>query len=229
MTARPAMTRGPDPQPSADAETAGDRRCLVTRRSGDRFGLIRFVVGPTGAIVPDLAESLPGRGLWLTAQRDIVASAVAKGQSARAARRPVTADPDLADQLEMLLARRCIELLGFARRAGLVSAGHQKVSEALRVGKVALLLRAADSDGRDGRELARQAGEAPVVSVLTGTELGTALGREHGVHVALGEGRLTDSLLRECRRLEGFRADALAVERDSPGHEGRGENLSLES
>ncbi len=225
MPARATMPRTPKPE----AEMAGDRRCVVTRSSGDRYGLIRFVVGPNGAVVPDLAESLPGRGLWLTAHRDIVGTAVAKGQFARAARRPVTADPDLADQLETLLARRCVELLGFARRAGLVSAGHQQVSEALRSGRVALLLRAADSDGRDGRELARRAGAAPVITVLTGTELGTALGRDHVVHVALGEGRLTDSLLRECRRLEGFRADAPAVESDSPGHEGHGENLSLES
>lgn len=208
---------------------AGDRRCVVTRGSGDRYGLIRFVVGPNGAIVPDLAESLPGRGLWLTAHRDIVATAVAKGQFARAARRPVKVDPDLVGQLESLLARRCVELLGFSRRAGLVSAGHQKVSEALRGGRVAVLLRAADSDGRDGRELAGKAGAAPVVSVLTGTEMGTALGREHVVHVALGEGRLTDSLLRECRRLEGIRAAAPAVDRESPGQSGRGENLSLES
>lgn len=225
MPARATMPRRSEPE----ADMAGDRRCLVTRRSGDRFGLIRFVVGPDGAIVPDLAETLPGRGLWLTAHRDIVAAAVAKGQFARAARRPVTADPDLADRVERLLAQRCIELLGLARRAGLVDAGHLKVSEALRRGGVALLLRAADSDGRDGRELARMAGEAPVVPVLTGTELGTALGREHVVHVALGEGRLTDSLLRECRRLEGFRAGAAAMETESPGREGRGENLSLES
>jgi predicted RNA-binding protein YlxR (DUF448 family) len=225
MQARATMTRPPEPE----ADMAGDRRCVVTRRSGDRYGLIRFVVGPDGAVVPDLAETLPGRGLWLTAHRDIVATAVAKGLFARAVRRPVAADPDLADRLEALLARRCIELLGFARRAGLVDVGHQKVAEALRRGKVALLLRAADSDGRDGRDLARKAGGAPVVSVLTGTELGTALGRDHVVHVALGEGRLTDSLLRECRRLEGFRAGAPAVESDSPGHDGRGENLSLES
>ncbi len=225
MPARATMARKPDPE----ADMAGDRRCVVTRCSGDRYGLIRFVVGPNGAIVPDLAESLPGRGLWLTAHRDIVATAVAKGQFARAARRPVTVDPGLVDQLEGLLARRCVELLGFARRAGLVSAGHQKVSETLRGGGVALLLRAADSDGRDGRELAVKAGDAPVVSVLTGTELGTALGREHVVHVALGDGRLTDSLLRECRRLEGFRAGAPAVDHESPGQSGRGENLSLES
>jgi predicted RNA-binding protein YlxR (DUF448 family) len=222
------------PQQSAmEPDVSGDRRCRVTRRSGDRFGLIRFVVGPDGAIVPDLAETLPGRGLWLTAHRDIVATAAAKGLFARAARRPVTVDPDLAGQVERLLARRCVELIGLARRAGLVSAGHLKVAEALGRGRVALLLRAADSDGRDGRELARKAGDVPVVAVLTGMELGTALGREHVVHVALGVGRLTDRLLRECRRLEGFRAAASAIDSDKHGdrhgHAGRGENLSLES
>ena len=30
--------------------------------------LIRFVVGPDG-VVPDLKRKLPGRGLWVTAER----------------------------------------------------------------------------------------------------------------------------------------------------------------
>ena len=40
--------------------------------------MVRFVVGPDGTVVPDIAEKLPGRGLWLTAERDIVSRAVAR-------------------------------------------------------------------------------------------------------------------------------------------------------
>ena len=55
-----------------------ERRCLVTGEVRPKAALVRFVVSPDGAIVPDIAERLPGRGLWLTARRDIVAAAVAK-------------------------------------------------------------------------------------------------------------------------------------------------------
>src|SRR5207302_7221214 len=60
---------------SAAAPTEGSaaqRRCIVTGEVRDRGSLLRFVVGPDGAIVPDVAARLPGRGLWLTARRDIV-------------------------------------------------------------------------------------------------------------------------------------------------------------
>ena len=51
------------PREAAESE----RRCLVTRESGPRGGLVRFAVGPDGAVVPDVDERLPGRGLWVGA------------------------------------------------------------------------------------------------------------------------------------------------------------------
>src|SRR5437016_3720303 len=121
------------PAPAARPE-APERRCIVTGATGERGALLRFVVGPDGEIVPDVAARLPGRGLWLTPQRDIVERAVAKRLFARAARRPVSAPPELADRIESLLARRCCEALGLARRAGLAVAGFERVEQALRRG-----------------------------------------------------------------------------------------------
>ena len=69
------------------------------------------------AVVPDIEGRLPGRGFWLSADRDVVNKALAKNAFARAARRPVVAPGDLADRIESLLLRRCVELLGMARRA----------------------------------------------------------------------------------------------------------------
>ena len=53
------------------------RRCIVTRESLPEPRLIRFVLAPDGRVVPDLARKLPGRGLWLSARRDIVDRACA--------------------------------------------------------------------------------------------------------------------------------------------------------
>ena len=74
------MTR-PSPHKSADIP---ERRCIVTRETGPRGGLIRFVVSPDGEVVPDLAEKLLGRGLWLGASRDIVRRACAENEIGRA-------------------------------------------------------------------------------------------------------------------------------------------------
>ncbi len=168
--------------------------------------LIRCGVGPDGAIVPDIDGKLPGRGLWLTASRAVVQLALKKGAFPRAARRAVTVPADLADRIEALLARRCINLLGLARRAGLVSNGFVKVSEALQSGRVAALVQAADASADGRAKLARQARDIARVELLTTAELGLALGRENVVHAALSPGGLTSSFLAEAQRLAGFRS-----------------------
>src|SRR5256714_8673789 len=105
--------------PEAPATRSPERRCIVTGESKDRGSLLRFVVAPDGVLVPDVAGRLPGRGLWLTAQRDIVDRALAKRGFARAARRLVAAPPDLADRGEALLAQRCCDALRFVPPARL--------------------------------------------------------------------------------------------------------------
>jgi predicted RNA-binding protein YlxR (DUF448 family) len=195
-------------EPEDEATAGPDRRCLVTGSIRPTGELLRFVVDPAGRIVPDVAHRLPGRGLWLTARRDIVREAVGKRLFARAAKAPVAVEADIEDRIEALLARRCAELLGLARRAGLVRAGFVKVKAALARGEVAVLVAAMDG-AADGRaKLGSAASGAALVACLSAGELGAALGREHAVHVALKPGRLADLFLTEARRLAGFRVGA---------------------
>jgi uncharacterized protein len=191
-----------------ESEKGPTRRCLVTGAVRPTAELLRFVIDPAGRIVVDPAGRLPGQGLWLTARRDIVTEAVGKRLFARAAKAPVVVEPGLEERVEVLLARRCGELLGLARRAGLVLAGFVKVKAALAKGEVAILVEAIDGaeDGRD--KLGALAPGVLVISCLSANETGAALGREHAVHVALKPGRLADLFLAEARRLAGFRRGA---------------------
>src|SRR5688500_13302032 len=101
-----------------DALRARTRRCIATRAPRPAESLICFVVGPGSTLVLVLAKRLPGRGLWVDAKRDTLARALAKNQFARAARAPVSAPADLVDQVQAMLLRRCLDLVGLARRAG---------------------------------------------------------------------------------------------------------------
>jgi uncharacterized protein len=156
-------------------------------------------------VVPDVAARLPGRGLWLTPTRDIVGIAATKRFFARAARAQVVAPKDLAERVERLLARRCVDLVGLARRAGLAVGGFEKVREQLRKGRVGLLVEAADAAGDGKAKLRGLAGSVPVMEVLTAEELGAAFGRDRLVHVAVAPGRLAAQLVGEAARLAGFR------------------------
>ena len=189
-----------------EALTGTSRRCLVTGAVRPKAELLRFVVDPQGQIVADIAGKLPGRGLWVTAQRAIVTEASSKRIFARAAKAPVVVAEGLEDRVAALLVQRCIDILGLARRSGLAVAGFVRVKEALTAGKAALLVEATDAaaDGQD--KLAALAPSLPRVACLEARELGVAFGREHVVHVALGKGRLADLFIVEARRLQGFRA-----------------------
>ena len=197
----------------AAATPPSQRRCIVTGEVCDRGALLRFVVGPDGGIVPDVAARLPGRGLWLTPRRDIVERAVAKRVFARAARRPVTVPTELADRVESLLAQRCCDALGLARRASLAAAGFDRVSDAVRHGQVELLLLALDGAEAGRSKLAALGRDVATVSVLTAAELGAAFGRERIVFAAVRGGPLCRRLVVDLTRLAGLRAGAAVDER----------------
>lgn len=186
---------------------ARTRRCVATRASGPAGHMIRFVVAPDGALTPDLAARLPGRGLWVGASRATLAQAIARGQFAKAARAPVAADAALVDQVGEMLARRCLDLIGLARRAGELVAGFDQVGDWLRRRRVALVLTARDGAEEGRRRVAALAGDGvvPVLDPFDRRELGGVLGREEAVHVALAEGGLARQLLGELERLRGFR------------------------
>ena len=184
------------------------RRCLVTGETWPVGRLLRFVAGPDGRILADVDGRLPGRGLWVGAERGLVDRAVAKRMFARAARHAVTADPGLADRVADSLAARALGILGIGRRAGAVVFGYEKVRSAVTAGGAYVLLTATDAG--DGTKAPAEHGGAmragPVrVDCFDARELGAVLGRDRVVHVAILDAGLAKKFLREVGRLGGFR------------------------
>lgn len=195
----------------ADDDRSGQRRCLVTRSAADRDQLIRFVLDPSGNVVPDVDERLPGRGMWLSAGRDVLNKAIEQRLFGRAARRAVRVDEGLADQVEGLLTRRFYDGLGLSRRAGSIVMGFEQVQAWLASSKAAVLLSAFDGADDGRRKLRHLALDVPLILAGSRDEIGQALGRESLVHAALPPGKLARRLLHDAARLSGFRAD-IAIE-----------------
>ena len=206
------MSRG-----GRDSETdTPERRCIVSGDSGSRFGLIRFVVGPEGQLVPDLAEKLPGRGIWVSAERSAIDTAAKKKLFARAARAPVSVPDGLADLIAAGLAQRVVDLVSLTRKAGRAVAGFEKVKGWLADGKAKVLLQASDGSDRGKGKLWTPTG-GRWFGCLTASELGLSFGRDHVIHAALAPGGLTAKVIRDASRLNGLRGQggSLAAERDS--------------
>jgi len=193
---------------------ATERLCVATRSVKPTTDMIRFVVGPDGRVVADLKRKLPGRGVWVTATHQALAEAIRRKALARAFKREVRVEPDLADRVEALLERSALDALAIARKSGAVAAGFAKVEAALQRESVVALIHAADA-GPDGvtkiaaaarRRPGPQAERIPVVELFSSAQLDLALGRSNVIHAALLADRASDSFLARWRSLERFRS-----------------------
>ncbi|WP_299358323.1 RNA-binding protein [uncultured Paracoccus sp.] len=201
------MTRGGRDK---DRDVA-ERRCIVTGEVQPKAGLIRFVADPDGNVVPDLAERLPGRGFWVTADRWALQKAVDKGLFSRGAKAHVRAPDDLVAGLESALARRVVELISLSRKAGHAVAGFEKVKDWLAAGRAKVLFQASDGSERGKGKLWTPTG-GRWFGCLTASELGLAFGRAHVIHSALAPGGLTDKVIRDAARLKGLRGhDGISI------------------
>lgn len=197
------MTRGGAAKERADGP---ERKCIVTGEAQPKGGLIRFVVSPDGLVVPDVLGKLPGRGIWVSADRTVLETAVKKKAFARAARQPVELPDDLVGIVEGAVARHVVDLLGLARKSGDAVAGYEKVKDWLDKERARILIQASDGSGRGKSKLSTPYG-GKFIGWLTMSEIGRAFGRQQAVHAALAAGGLAKRVVDEAQRLKGLRAD----------------------
>jgi predicted RNA-binding protein YlxR (DUF448 family) len=207
-----------EPAVQEDGGVARLRLCAATREALDPDELIRFVADPAGEIVPDLARRLPGRGVWVKAEKDVLARAVKANVFAKSLKRPVKAAGDLADRVEALIERRAIEALALANKAGLVTTGFQQVDELVESGAAVVLVQGGDA-AEGGRErlarkfaaVARAKGrKAALVTSLSTEQLSLAMGRSNVVHAALIHGGAAQRFMEEAERLSRYRSGSAA-------------------
>jgi predicted RNA-binding protein YlxR (DUF448 family) len=212
--ADPDLDNGPRTDRSATM-----RMCAVTRQVLPIDELIRFVVSPQSEVLADLKRKLPGRGLWVTASRPVVAEAVKRNQFGKGFKREVRVAPTLAADTEVLLVRSLVEALAMAAKAGQVVAGFSKVEGALAQRQaptsVHALIHASDGAADGIRKLDaivrqnagnnEESSPFPVVTALTSEQLDLALGRSNVIHAALLAGPASKTFLSRSQILVRYR------------------------
>ena len=194
------MARGGHTKDRGDAE----RKCIVTGEVQPKAGLIRFVVGPDNQVVPDILGKLPGRGMYVTADRAVLEDA-RKGQFSRSAKQALNVPDGLVAEVEKQLARRVVDLIALTRKSGRAVCGFEKVKGWLAGGeRVRVLVQASDGSERGKTKLWTPEG-ARYFGCLTAAELGLAFGRQTVIHGALATGGLSNRVVDEATKLRGIR------------------------
>ena len=189
---------------SKDRSAGPERKCIATGEVQPKYGLIRFVAGPDGQVCPDIAGKLPGRGVYVAADREALNRAISKKLFARGLKAPVTVPDDLAGEVERLLSRRVVELISLARKSGEAVAGYEKVKTWLDKEEAWVLIQAVDGSGR-GKSKLSTPHYGKYIGWLTADELGMAFGRQTVIHAALASGGLAKRVVEEAQRLRGLR------------------------
>lgn len=195
-------------------ETNG-RMCIVTRQSGSPDGLIRFVAAPDGRLVADLKHNLPGRGCWVTAQRDMVERAVERKLFPRALRKPVEVPADLGALVERLLMQQVMQMMNMGRKAGQFVTGSSKVDAAVRSGEALAVFHATNAaeDGVRKIDQARKAWhlgmeteeEIPAFFLFSESEMEGVMGQNAFIHAAALAGQAGEGVVKRAKMLEEYR------------------------
>ena len=189
------------------------RTCIVTREKRAPEDMIRFVAGPDGSVVADLKRNLPGRGVWVTCAKDLVAQAVRKQAFGRSLKTQVKAAESLPDDIDRLIEKEALQALSIANKAGSITCGAAKIEQSIVRGLVACLAHASDGSPDGVRKLdqtlARHRGQTadrvPTVNHFASAQLDLALGRTNVIHAAVKRGPAADFFLSRCRRLTAYR------------------------
>ncbi len=199
------------------------RRSIVSRTCAPAHHMLRFVLSPDGQVTPDLTRRLPGRGVWLHSS----AQEVQKACSANVFRsvwKDCVVHKELGYQIEQALAMRVLNYLHLAKRAGLLSAGlsktksailkHIKLNQAHAIQNSMLLIaKDCKKDGEhNGLKLEKLVSQK-ACSILYKHEMGQIYNSDQIVYMwvcassnILSNG-LCQALIRETKRLEGFRQE----------------------
>jgi uncharacterized protein len=202
-----------------DSEEKGpERTCVVSGLKGSPETMLRFALSGEGAVVPDIRQKLPGRGVWTRLSRAVVRQAAAKQAFSRGFRASVRAGADLADEVDGLLEQDALRFLSLVNKAGLVTIGGAKVEAAIRTaaskGNLVALMQASDG-ARDGASKLQKLldgvlgdlGESVArINLFDSRQLDLALGRTNVIHAALTAGPASAAFLAKVARLILYRS-----------------------
>lgn len=165
--------------------------------------------------MPDVFGKLPGRGVWVSANREALTQSIKTGAFGRGFKSKVSPSAGLPDQVEDILCHQLLGQFSMAMKSGQATIGFDQVKSMAREEPIGLRIEASDGseDGRGKirvicKALSHEDGfsEPFIVGCFSAAELGKAFGRGSVVHAAIKPGKLARTIRETAQKLSGFRA-----------------------
>ena len=179
------------------------RKCIVCGEVKPKSELLRFAV-VNGDVLPDFKKKLAGEGIYVSFSKTALQTAVSKNLFGKVTRGNAHADAGLVDIVDLVLKKKCLDMISLARKAGCLITGFDKVKEALAKHKAAFILEAKDC-GCDGHQkIVSLAQGLDVFALFTIEELDKALDKINTVHAAFLIGKMADAVKTELEHYMQF-------------------------
>ena len=182
------------------------RMCIASRTVGDKETLLRFVLGPEGALILDLSGKLPGRGASLTPTREALANAIKTKAFSRAFKRGVKVPADFESLMVRQMETALLARLSLARRAGAVALGQDAVFTAAASGHLCLLILPKDLGENARVKLQGIARDFPSLPFSDAVTLGAALGKKRAINIAFTDPHRGEQFLTLAKKFRDFLA-----------------------
>jgi predicted RNA-binding protein YlxR (DUF448 family) len=168
--------------------------------------LVRFALSLDDIIVPDITERLPGRGIWVSSQREILQKIEKKDFFSRAFKKKVEIPANIVEATVSASLAYVISLFALARKAGVVASGCETVKKACCKKPAAVYCLASDYSAASLEKIPGFTRDVSKIGCLDRYELGQVFGADHIVYAALfGHNRLILRIVREAGRLGSMR------------------------
>lgn len=186
------------------SEELETRKCVISGKILPKDELLRFVVLPNGDMLPDFTKKLGGRGVYVSNSKKLLESMTEKHPLNKVLHKKVVVAESLPQTVEELLAKKGLNALNLARKAGDLVLGFEKVKECVTSGKAAFIVEAADA-GTDGRQkIAETAAGLEKFTLYDTATLDSVLDRANTVYLAVKKGQTERMVYAALKKYQTF-------------------------
>ncbi|MCT4575033.1 MAG: DUF448 domain-containing protein [Alphaproteobacteria bacterium] len=183
------------------------KRDILSKELKNKSELIRFVLGPENKIFADLNEKLPGRGMWLQANKEALDIAIEKRLFNKACKADCNIDKDFPQKVTELLKKKVLDYISISKKTGNLTIGFEKVTEACKKQYPKIFIIASDS-GADGKSKFRKyisSEDIVVIDSFKAIELQEVLGQDSlVVYGCVKKSSIADNIVASYNKMKNF-------------------------
>ncbi len=171
------------------------RQCLVTREILPKSELLRFVRSPSGDVVFDINHKLPGKGMWVKADKEVLGKALKQNVFANKVKNTKLAEMQITDILK-IIKQNILGLLSLANKANLVFFGQERIGTHIDRGEVYALVVATDAASNSKNKLQMHIKkEISTVDCLDMADMEGIFPNDKIAFLGLKSGKIIDNIL----------------------------------